>query len=232
MSTIGKKRKYAGKTARVMPTQFKRSTNYGRWGPLKIAKIMGSAGRTQSYAKEQKNIDTTSTGQFTFGTSTSAAPILLNGIVNGTTAETRLGRRFTMKSLYARFAIHLPTASTGASPLRVLIVYDRQTNAATPAVTDILTANAITAPMNLGNARRFETLLDERISCLGAAGPASAEFVRYVRMNHQVECNDVDGGTVGDIQTGAVWMMAWQDGGILVASPVSSMVIRIRFLDD
>jgi len=189
-------------------------------------------GRMPASSHELKNIDLSSTTVITFNQVTANTPILLNGVAQGTTATTRLGRRITMKSLLVKGDFSMTATGTGASPLRCLIVYDSQTNAVAATATDVLAADQFDSPMNLSNSRRFKTLLDEQIPCLGAAGPAAVHINRYVKLNHSVEFNTGSAGTVGDIQTGSIYMLWYQNGGLLTASPLSHVYTRVRFSDN
>jgi len=158
---------------------------------------------------------------------------LLNGVAQGTAATQRLGRRIVMKSLLLKGTVTLAATSTGSSPLRFLVVYDTQTNATAPAATDVLLADNNISPMNLSNSRRFKTLCDINIPCIGTGGPQSVSFDRYIKMNLPVEFNTGSAGTVGDIQTGSVYMLSSQANSILTAAPSESSVYsRIRFSDN
>jgi len=122
--------------------------------------------------------------------------------------------------------------STGTSPLRVLVVYDKQPNGAAPAATDILAADTIQSVNNLSNSRRFVTLCDEIIPCIGTQGPGSDHRVIYKKLNQAVEFNAGSAGTVADIQTGSVYMLTYQNANILVAAPTGAVVTRLRFSDN
>lgn len=183
---------------------------------------------------ELKNIDVSlTTGSNIFvPASTAGVVTLLNGVAQGTTATTRLGRRITMRSLFIKGDVSMAPTTTGAAPLRILIVYDMQTNATAPVATDVLTLDQINSPMNLSNSRRFKTLCDIEIPCLGAQGPQAVQWSRYIKLNHAVEFNTGSAGTVGDIQTGSVYMLTYQNGGLLVANPTTLVYTRIRFSDN
>lgn len=157
---------------------------------------------------------------------------LLNGVAQGTTATTRLGRRIVMRSLLIKGTVSLAATSAGASPLRVLVVYDSQTNATAPIATDILQVDAIDSPMNLSNSRRFKTLCDIEIPCLGTGGPQAQSFTRYIKLNMNAEFNTGSAGTVGDIQTGSIYMLTYQQGNIITANPASLIYTRVRYSDN
>jgi len=102
-------------------------------------------------APEKKNVDlftsdfwTSATGNWTI------TPI--NLIAQGTTAQQHVGRKAVMTSVLARGWLGL---TAGAYPVRIVLVYDKETNGAAPIATDIFQTNDSLAPMNLANSDRF-----------------------------------------------------------------------------
>lgn len=180
---------------------------------------------------ELKNIDTNPTfPAFGVGTGTLT---LLNGVSQGTTATTRLGRRITLKSLYLRGFVGMGATSTGYAPIRCIIVYDKQANGAAPAATDVLLTNTLSSPNNLSNSRRFVTLVDYIIpNGIGTSGPQGQQIQVYKKLNHPVEFNNGSAGTVADIQTGSVYALFYLSTTLAVASAVSDITCRIRFADN
>ena len=59
--------------------------------------------------------------------------------------------------------------------------------------------------MNLANNRRFEVVMDEEIPAAQAA--SSLNIKRYVKLNHVVEFNQVNGGTIADITSGSLYRL-------------------------
>lgn len=193
--------------------------------------LIRAGGRMPASSNELKNIDVTSTTTLVAG-QTTATVLLLNGVAQGTTATTRLGRRVTIKSLYWLWQAELVSTTTGGAPCRLLIVYDKQANATAPVSTDVVVADAIVNPNNLSNSRRFVTLFDEVIEALGTGGPQSFMRKGYKKLNLPVEFNAGSAGTVGDIQTGSVYAFFWQGGNIATTSPTNAFFSRIRFSDN
>lgn len=183
---------------------------------------------------ELKTIDT--------GTqSTSAAAvgsvILLNGVGQGTDYTNRIGRRILLKSLLLRFNITtIPSTSDPAGDfIRILVVYDAQTNAVTPAVTDIINGDFL-SPLNLSSRDRFKVLSDKTTTMnpngytAGAVSGGSPRNVAY-KIYKKMSMEEIFGGTgatVGSIQTGAIFLL------IISAANGASAVnwnSRIRFID-
>jgi len=136
-----------------------------------------------------------------------------------------------MKSVFVRWAGALAATTTGASPLRMLVVYDKQNNKATPAATDILHADQLDSPMELANSKRFVVVMDESIPCFGTAGPQSYFIERFRKVDLDVEFNETNGGTSADVNTGLLVAMFYQLGTLLVASPTNEFYSRVRFVD-
>lgn len=97
--------------------------------------------------------------------------------ITGATETTRIGRKIMMKSLHFTGYV-TQTQQANAVPnefLRCLIVYDRQPNAALPALADVIqstdnaaaTASTARDMLNMSNAERFKVLRDWRISIGG-----------------------------------------------------------------
>lgn len=184
------------------------------------------------HTEEKKNIDVTSTPEITFGQTASNSIQLNVPCIEGTSPTTHIGRRIKMKSIFIRWQGSLAPTSTGASPLRMLVVYDKQSNAAASPAASVVTVDNITSPMNLANNKRFIILMDESVSCVGTAGPQSWMVERFRKIDLDVEFNEANGGTFADVQTGLITAFFWQNGNILIASPGGNgFYSRIRFVD-
>lgn len=185
---------------------------------------------------EKKNIDATSTTVIT-AAQTTANLVLLNAIDDGTLATQRIGRRTVMTSIEYRFEASLAATTAGNSPIRLLIVYDRQPNGALAASTDIVTVDNIGSMMNLNNSKRFKVLVDEIIEELGTAGPGGfyrkgfRDFTAKGRKTG-LPCEfKGSAGDITDITTGALIAAIWQNGNLITASPTNLLWVRTRFTD-
>lgn len=188
---------------------------------------------TRLSTQEQKDITLTNPAiSLPAAGSATATLKLLNGVAQGTTAITRLGRKIVMKSLYINGVVYVAPTSTGATPVRVLVVYDKQSNGTAPVATDVVQEDAITSPMNLGNSSRFEVICDHWIPCVGTAGPQAQPFRIYKKLNHKVEFNAGSAGTIADIQTGSVYVLVWTTNAIGTAALLTFNDTRIRFVDN
>lgn len=210
-------------------------------------------------SKEYKFVDVS------FGTTNAASPVLsaaastfylLNGLQLGTSAYQRIGNKIAMKSCYwsltfginAVNTIATSTSGTPQVPVRMMIVYDKQTNGALPVVSDLLsgysgiansTARAIdvNSPNNLNNKDRFIVLCDKRF-VLSAQGTGSRILKKYKKLSTSVSYKS--GATVGnvtDITSGGLYFIAYRDDDLGNNSNPDTSVrmtgdIRLRYQDD
>ena len=137
-----------------------------------------------------------------------------------------------MRSLLIRWNGCLAQTSVAGSGLRMVVVYDKQTNGALPATTDVFAADQMSSPMNLANNRRFEVVMDEEIPCVGTGGPQAWNIKRYVKLNHVVEFNQVNGGTIaagaGVVNAVGVRVAGCARDGVVVAAELNAGgVVRV-----
>lgn len=167
------------------------------------------------------------------GAVTFTAATLLNAATVGNDGQNNhVARKIAMKSIFVRYSCSLAATSVGGSPARILIVYDKQTNGATPAITDVLIGNDFNAPMNLDNADRFIVLMDEITDPVSVQNNYSVAKTRYKKIGLEtVYASGANAGTVADIKTGGVFAFIAQTGGITVAVGSVLSLTRIKFTD-
>lgn len=177
---------------------------------------------------ELKSVDTTVNAAADMTT----AVQLLNGIPRGDEISQRNGRQVTLKSIEMRLKSR-STAGTGVDQQhRVLIVYDRQTNAAAAAVTDVLASANVLYPRNLENRRRFRILFDRIIQLNASGEPNSEKIIKwYRRLNHPVTFNAGNMGTVADITTGSLYIMVIGTEAAGATAGTVSGRVRVRYDD-
>lgn len=180
---------------------------------------------------EKKNIDDTNSLSPGVAVDTFTAADLINGSVYGASAVQHVGRKITMTSINIRYSAALAPTTTQGTQMRLLVVYDKQSNAALPAITDILAADSFNALNNLNNSDRFVTLFNHLTEPISVGNNFAVAGVLSKKINLDVIFNAGTAGTVADIQTGAISIWAAQTGNAAVASPVLTFRSRIRFLD-
>lgn len=207
-----------------------------RKGTYKGSATTQQAKRTGGWAQptlggELKFIDNSATGTLGLAASTFATPVLLNGCVPDATATGRIGRKIVMKSLYFRYTATLQATSTLGGNVRIILVYDKQANAAAPAITDVLLADDFRSPNNLSNRDRFTVLADEITDVISANGNYACSGVIYKKLNMETMFNAGTAGTIADITTGSLYLLVGQSGQIATAAPQLVWRSRVRFHD-
>lgn len=212
---------------------MKRKRKFNRRQPQRNVRAAVGVFQPRSLGRkeEKKNIDATSTATVVFATTTSPAGLPLNVMAEGTTPITHVGRHVNMKSIQFRWVGSLAPTTTGSTPLRCLVVYDKQPNGAVAATTQVVQVDELQSPMNLANNRRFIILADQKVDCVGTAGPQSWDITFFRKIDLPVEFNENNSGTITDVNTGAVLAFFWSEGTLLVASPTNAFYSRIRFTD-
>jgi len=167
--------------------------------------------------------------------STTARVVLLNGLAQGTTASTRIGRRVTMKSIELKGRVSAGSTGTLAA-VRYALVLDKQANAAAPAFTDIYDAALPESLRNISNKARFQVLWDSGLTAVVGSSATPTDAARrtmefYKKIGIPVQYNAGTAGTVGDIQTNALYFVAIGDVASGTGAPVSVVACRVRYDD-
>lgn len=188
--------------------------------------------RSTSGNVEKKNIDVQSAASTVVAGQVTATVVpLVIGCIEGTAPTQHVGRRVQLKSLQVRWQGSMSSTSINSSPLRIVVIYDKQANAAQCTAAQVFAQDQISSPMNLSNSKRFIILLDKEIECVGTQGPQSWSINEFRKIDLPIEFNETNGGTVADITTGSVTAFFYQIGQIATASPLSSFYSRLRFTD-
>lgn len=193
---------------------------------------------------ERKFIDTAGA---VYNVSTTGSITLLNGLTQGTDANKRVGRKITMTSCFIRGYVSSELSTTYTADInaisqlaRCIIIYDSETNGATPVITDFLVTATSYEQLNIDNRDRFTVLMDKQ----WAIGPMSTTATvalasnqtfpvkKYIKMKHPVIYNSTNGGTVADINTGALWMVWIGNVAAGTGTDANGRVsVRVRFSD-
>jgi len=168
--------------------------------------------------------------------------LLLNGMAQGTTASTRIGRRINIKSIQWMFDTESSTTSVW-NGFRYMIIQDTQANAATPAFTDIYDVAQPTTFRNVSNMPRFKVLFDSKEVLSvgptpGAGGVPGSDTIAtvhqgYLKVNIPVQFNVGVAGTVADIQTNALYFVMIGNSAFSTLTDVQiyNGQVRIRYSD-
>lgn len=187
---------------------------------------------TPGSIRELKFLDSSPSNDPPFASSAFNSVALLNACIAGPLATNRVGRKIKMENLFIRWTFNMAATSTGGSPFRILIVYDRQTNITAPAITDILLADDFSSPMNLSNRDRFVIIMDKLTQPIGTVITPAISGKKFINLRGlEVMYNTTEGGTVADITTGGVFIFVAQTGAIGTAAPNFFARVRIKFSD-
>lgn len=209
--------------APLAQTQIIRKPKYQRQN---VSLINPPDTRALGSKAEKKNLDVQQTLTPALANDWST-PVCINILPIGTGASQRVGRKCLMKSLLVRIVCG---ASSGAgTQFRYLCVYDKQSNAALPAVTDILTLNDFQSPNNLSNNERFVTVIDKILPLPQGSATQLVCDVEYRKLNLDVVFNATNGSTIADITSGSlIHMMIPADG---LTTSTMNVYSRVRFTD-
>lgn len=185
---------------------------------------------------EKKWIDTAATLLVT--TVGTAAITLLNGLTTGTTSVTRIGSRIEVKSVQFKYSFQSGAGATGTTPIRIKIVYDKESNGTFPATTDIMASDQLDGHNNLYTAGRFITMYDQTFNPVTgpsgtAAGGAQSQLCEgYVKCNLPVKYLNSNFGDYRDISSGAIYVVAWSNGTAFGGAGFDGVGnFRIRYTD-
>lgn len=166
---------------------------------------------------------------------TTGAVVLLNGLARGADIADRDGREVLMRSIQIN-GVNNVTSGTGLDQThRVLLVYDRQANAAAPTgamILDTTAANVTLCVRNLENRKRFTILMDKVFRLNANDEPGGGVAWRfYRRLRHPVTFNAGNAGTIADITTGSLYLISLGSlaAGVTAGSCVANC--RMRYED-
>jgi len=229
------------KTKGTSSKRQKRDYSPKRSSSRSLGRPLSSNTNTSLFQKgggvEKKWLDTSVTMVVT-GVGT-ATVTLLNGLSQGTTSNTRIGSRIEVKNVQFKYNFQGGDSATGITPIRVKIVYDKESNGAAPLATDIMASDAIDGLNNLNTAGRFITMFDQTwqpnagASYGVSAGSSQAQLLEgYVKCNLPTKYNGGNAGTVADISSGSIYVLCWTNGVTFGGAGLDNAArFRIRYTD-
>lgn len=123
------------------------------------------------------------------------------------------------------------TVVSNGTLTRTILFYDKQANAVAPAITDFLLTDSFAANHNLNNRERFITLMDKVVGAVSFSN--NQTFKKYKNLNLDTCYNAGNAGTIGDIQTGSLYLLTYMAAGaVTTAEAVTLARVRIRFEDN
>lgn len=178
---------------------------------------------------EWKNIDANFVDLVLPATNAFTGVALLNGVAQGAGTNQRIGRRATYHSLHYRFHLGLASGGSGAGqsvPVRILIVYDKQTNGGTPPNTEILQTPNFQGQMLLNQADRF-VIVSDKVHEIDSSGPTTGKCYKKMKLE---TVYGGPGALSADITTGAFFLLIATSpiGG---TTSVINLNVRMRYTD-
>lgn len=165
--------------------------------------------------------------------STAAATLLLlNGLTKGDDSTDREGRQIRMKSVQYNVRSLINGAAT-ATLVRVMLVLDTQPNAAAPTIANILETTGglyVDAFRNLSNRKRFIILKDDKQVLDSDDQYNNIDCYKQFNPGFKTVYNSGNAGTIADITTNALYLVAISDEA--TNTPSVNMYYRIRFIDN
>lgn len=158
----------------------------------------------------------------------------LNAISEGASFYNRIGRKISMKSIRLTYVIERYQNVTPVNVpevLRVMLIYDRQSNGSFPSITDVLQAykgdgnnssagNAVLCYLNMTNSERFSVLADQWIDIpdpsdstykSGIAGILNYNNEmprdRYIKLKGLETTYKAQPAAIGSIATGGLYLV-------------------------
>lgn len=181
-------------------------------------------------SKERKYFDTASQ---TWTCNTTGTFVLLNVPARGADYNQRIGRKITVRSIYARGSIYIQPAenieavaeNTNISKpqvVRMVIFIDAQPNGVAPVLADLLQEAEPSSQLNPNNRDRFKIIKDKLFAFdpfyirQAQADPATASNLAFGRTIYTVKqykktsietiYNENNNQTIGDINTNALYV--------------------------
>lgn len=175
---------------------------------------------------------------------------LLANPVLGSDFNQRIGRKITLKSVYIRGYLTTQKAATPATSTptatqqgRFIIFADLQPNGAVPAITDLLAENFTSGQLNLNNRDRFKIYCDKEFvfdpfiytttatQAVASANRQIYSIKKFKRINLETIFNATNGGTIADINSGALYMFWLGSSGVAADDVNAVLSCRVRYAD-
>lgn len=176
---------------------------------------------------EYKYLDVSNTG---LSMSSSGAVALLTGLAVGTTSTTRNGNSILMKSFYSQITFKVNAAATSSTLCRVIYFIDKQDTSSLPAVTDVLSAATVNAPIRRDQGDRFIVLYDRRLVVNLDSGSRPAGILKYFKKLHMHVKYLGDTAAQSDTGENQIYVLTVTDAAS--NNPTFNHTVRMRYIDN
>lgn len=219
-------------SSRLNANALKRRTLYRR--PLmksynkKLTKVMKEQVKgIVSKTEELKYIDlvigpTTITSTASFS--------LMSAITQGVLVSNRIGNEIKLRKIELRYHIYGSSAGDFTNLVRVMIVMDRQANAAIFGINDLLAFGGDTlSPYNEDNTKRFKMIQDRTHALENVAGVAQIYRHKVIRLKGKVFFTGA-GNTIANIKTNSIYVVLLSDS-VVATHPNFEGIFRLWYSD-
>lgn len=224
-------------------TMYNKRRNFGT-----VAATRGFAANYGSGIHEKKVNDLSVA---TYQANTTGSITLLALPILGSDFNQRIGRKIFLRSLYVRGSVKIENSGvasaivTPSQQARMIILLDKQPNGAAPAITDILVSAHPASQLNLNNRDRFNIIKDKcytfgpytvSTTATQSFAAVGGGIIYNVKMYKKLKCdmifNATNGGTIADINSGALYMV-WIGDQASSSSDINAILsTRVRFDDN
>jgi len=206
--------------------------------------------RTGGYKTNTVERKVNDIGTATYQINTTGSITLLANPALGSDFNNRIGRKVVLKSVYIKGKIQTENSlattagDTVAQQGRFIIFCDMQPNGAAPAVTDLLVAALPSSQLNLNNRDRFKIYSDKEYvfdpyhvnitatTAYASTGRQIYNVKKYKKLNLEMIFNATNGGTIADINSGALYMLWIGDVAAGANTDLNAIVsTRVRYAD-
>lgn len=155
---------------------------------------------------------------------------LLNGIGQGSGDFQRVGNEVCNQYAMLKFNIEYPDTT---NRVRLMVVWDKQPNAAAPTPQDLFTypAQPVDSFLNPDSKARFHVLKDVLSSGGTAGGPATKAYNWKINLRKKTTLYKLGNDTITSIQTNALWVICMSDSGIS-PNPRVNYMCRLNYIDN
>lgn len=135
--------------------------------------------------------------------------IFLHPLSQGTSDITRVGRKYTIKSINISGQI----AAVSAGVARIMLVKVVDPKGVDPTWAQLLTSTSTWALRNRANLTNLKVLYDRKIRFSGISNDKDQKqlFRIYKKLNDVVVCNTGNAGTIADVEKTAYYLMCFAD---------------------
>jgi len=182
---------------------------------LALRRRDGMTRTTLAYMRSRPGSGETKFNDSTFNQGTTNAQVLLTltGAVNGTsfclipqgtTQNTRIGNKITLKNIRIKGHMVLATNNLTGDRVRVVLFKDKQANGAAAGATDLFETSTLNSFQNMDNTERFEVVKERWYDMnpgtgTGTAGANSLAYYKGFKINHKANCRIDYSSTAGAI---------------------------------